>query len=491
MKYPGLVGGSSVAQSSIASGERTINWYVERADSPAALFPLVLYPSPGVETVATATGRPGRGALKIVLDGVERLFAVIGAQFLEISSVYGLTVIGTVAVDSNPATLAWNGDGGGQVAVASGDNLYLYDLDAATFTQVRTGATSMVKHLDGYFLVLDRATSTVFRSALLDGTSWDANDFHQRSIASDPWVAIEVLDRYLWHFGTETSEVWYNQGVLDEPFAPHPSGLVPYGCGAPFSIQVVAGALMWLSQTTEGTGYVLRTGGFSPEPVSTFAIHNDLDQAAITSDAIGDVYEDLGHTFYLLTLTAAGRTLCFDATQILQIPPAMRWTDRGTWVSEDNRFEAWRPLYHVFAWGRHLTLDRITGDVLRMDSALTLDADARPVRRVRRPPGLWNGNRRVYVSEFEPIVEAGLGLNTGQGVTPYMSLRVSVDGGKTWGPERMRSAGALGQYTARMRFARCGSGPHWVPELVVSDPVPWRLLGAEYRGSRITAEAAA
>lgn len=481
--YPGFIGGSSVAHSEWASGERTVNYYVERMDSATSPFPLALYPSPGMESVAEATSSPGRGSLKLVHQGTERAFCVIGTLFGELSSVYGLTVIGAVAVDSHPATLAWNGDGGGQVLVASGDKGYLYDLDSGVFSTVRTSATTMVVHLDGYFLALDTNTSTVYRSALLDGTSWDGTEFHQRSIASDPWVAIAVLDRYLWHFGTETTEVWYNQGSLNDPFVPHPSGLVPYGCIAPFSVQVVSGTLMWLSQTTEGNGAILRTSGFSPEVVSTFAAHIAVEEETRIEDAIGDVYEDLGHTFYLLTLPTVGRTLCYDATQIMQIPASMRWTDRGTWLSEENRFDAWRPLYHLFVFGQHLALDRTTGDVLRLHADLGFDADERPLRRVRRPQGVWSGNRRVFVAEFEVFAEPGLGLATGQGSDPQMALRVSVNGGKTWGAERSRSAGELGNYTARMRWHRCGSGRYWVPELVVTDPVPWRLVGAQYRGT--------
>jgi hypothetical protein len=474
VQYPGIIGGSDTTQSPIANGEFTMNFYVERLQSPNATTQFALYPTPGVDAMSTHTGSPGRA--HFFEDGRE--FAVIGNSVVEIDLNGNITVRGTVAVDSNPATISTNGDGGGQLFITSGNNGYNFDLTTNTLTLVRSGATTMGAHLDGYFLAIDAATSTVFLSDLLDGTSWDPTQFAQRSIGSDPWVSMKVHGRYVWFFGTKTSEVWYNAGTFPFPFAPHPSGLVQYGIAAAFSPTKVGNSLMWLSSTEHGQGSVVQTQGFSPQVVSTFAMHADVDAYEQLSDAIGDTYEDLGHQFYVLSFPRANATKCYDATDTLAIPQAMRWTDRGTWISEDNRYTAWRPLYHVFAFNEHRILDRESGDIYRMSAAFGVDADDRPIRRVRRAPALFQSNARVFVGAFEVFVEPGLGAVSGQGVNPTMALRTSRDG-KTWSAERSRSAGALGVYDARLRWERNGSGRRWTPELVVTDPVPWRILGAE------------
>jgi hypothetical protein len=62
-----------------------------------------------------------------------------------------------------------------------------------------------------------------------------------------------------------------------------------------------------------------------------------------------------------------------------------------------------------------------------------------------------------------------------------MALRISRNGGKTWGPERTRSAGRQGDYDTRVIWNRNGDARHWVPELVVTDPIPWRVTGASVR----------
>lgn len=270
MQVSGFIGGSYESQAVTADQERTINWFVEPIESPGARVRAALYPTPGVTLLATGASNPGRA--HFFENGRE--FMVIGTIFYEMnSSGSTLTSRGTVAIDDQPATISSNGDGGGELLVTSGTNGYVYDLDLNTLTQIAAlnGKASMGDQLDGYFLVLDGATSTLYTSALLDGTSWTTGvDFAQRSIASDPWVSMRVLGRYIWLLGEQTSEVWYNVGATF-PFAPHPSGLVRYGCAAPFSVAVADATLFWLGASRYGDGYVLAASGFTPEVISTYA----------------------------------------------------------------------------------------------------------------------------------------------------------------------------------------------------------------------------
>lgn len=479
MLYPSFCGGAYVSQSPIADAEQTINWYVEPMEVPGATTRLALYPTPGVETITTSTSVQGRA--HFAQGGRE--VAVIGANVVEIDSVGAQTSRGTVAIDQYPATICTNGEGGDQLFVTSGNNGYILNLSTNVFTQVRTGATRQGAAIDGYFLALDADTATVYLSDLLDGTTWDPTQFAQRSIQSDPWIALKVLDRFVWLLGSETSEVWYNAGTFPFPFAPHPSGLVDYGTAAAFSPEVVGGTLIWLGATADGVGPVLRAAGFSPDIISTFPLSVAFSAYDTLVDAIGDTYQELGHTFYLLTFPTANATWAYDATTSMELPPALRWAERGTWISESNRYDAWRPLFHAFAFNEHRMLDRETGALYRMRADLGFDADSRPIRRLRRAPAIFAENQRLFVASFELFLEPGLGLASGQGSDPQVAFRHSQNGGKTWSSERLRSAGAIGAYGTRTQWTRCGSGRRWTPEIVVTDPVPFRILGASVDGS--------
>lgn len=475
--YAGFCGGSYVAQSPYASNERTVNFYLERQEIPTGKSRDVLYSIPGVSLLTTHTNTGGRAHFA----QAGREFCVIGSSFLEVNAAGTVMSRGTVALDQYPATICSNGDAGGQVFVTSGNNGYIFDLGTNTFTLVRTGATRMGVHLDGFFLALDADTSTVYISDSNNGLTWDPTQFIQRSDRPDPWIAMYVLGRYLWFLGTETSSVWYNAGTAPIPFQQHPSGSVDQGIAAAFSGAVVAGGLMWLAATADGRGAVVRAEGFTPDVVSTFALQTAFASYGDLDAAIGDAYEDLGHAFYLLTIPSS-ITWAYDATPTLGVPNAMRWAERGTWISAENRYVPWRPMFHAFAFGQHRMLDRESGALYRLTSDVCVDVEEKPLRRVRRPPVL-NVNT---LKEIELGVEAGLGLVSGQGSNPLVMMRMSRDGGKTFGAERSRSAGALGHYDTRVFWNRCGSakyGKGLQPEFVMTDPIPWRITGATFEAA--------
>jgi hypothetical protein len=57
-------------------------------------------------------------------------------------------------------------------------------------------------------------------------------------------------------------------------------------------------------------------------------------------------------------------------------------------------------------------------------------------------------------------------------------LRMSNDGGKTWGTEMMRSTGKVGEYGKRVRWDRLGRARRRVFEISTTDPGPYRITGA-------------
>lgn len=86
-------------------------------------------------------------------------------------------------------------------------------------------------------------------------------------------------------------------------------------------------------------------------------------------------------------------------------------------------------------------------------------------------------NRRMFISNLEVLCDTGIGLNEGQGVDPQVMRSISRDGGHTWGIEKWRSAGAMGNYNTRVRWIGSnGSYRNGVAKIVVTDPVDWQFL---------------
>jgi hypothetical protein len=99
-------------------------------------------------------------------------------------------------------------------------------------------------------------------------------------------------------------------------------------------------------------------------------------------------------------------------------------------------------------------------------------------RRLRRTPHLSKEQLTTFFHYLQIDLQAGVGTVSGQGVDPQVMLRMSRDGGRTWGNEMWVGAGEIGDYTKRAMFRRLGKARDCVFEVVVSDPVPWMLCAA-------------
>lgn len=101
-----------------------------------------------------------------------------------------------------------------------------------------------------------------------------------------------------------------------------------------------------------------------------------------------------------------------------------------------------------------------------------------PVRRLRQTAHLSDEQVWLFFSKFQLDVQAGGGLNDGQGADPQVMLSWSDDGGHTWSAEHWVSAGKQGEYRRRAIWRRLGRSRDRVWRIVVSDPVAWRILAA-------------
>ena len=485
MKYPAFLGGSYVAQAPTADYEETINYYLEVLESEGATSRLSLLPTPGVLNLAeklpdeTITAMikdvgSGPGRAHFAMDGAE--YAVFGTSFCTVTETGVLQARGTVALGDDPATICSNGDAGGQIFITSGGNGYLYTPATTTFAAIGAlaGKATMGDYLDGYFLALDANTSMLYISALFDGSSWSTStDFAQRSLGADPWLSMKVVGRYIWLFGEQTSEVWEDTGATF-PFAPAPSGFILWGIAAPFSAAVLGEAVIWLGQDRAGRVCVIRGEGFTPNVISHFPFELAVRDYVRISDAFGEAYSDLGHSFYLISFDTAAVTWAWDDGMRL-------WSKRGTWLQEKASYESWYPRFHAYAYNEHRILNSRGSFVYKLGPEFRTDIDDRMIRRVRRAPAIMNENRRVFYASFELDMEVGLGEESNpadvQSDNPQVILRISNDGGKTWISEQYRPAGKAGEYFRRVRWNRLGAARRRVFEVVVTDPIPWRLTG--------------
>jgi hypothetical protein len=279
--------------------------------------------------------------------------------------------------------------------------------------------------------------------------------------------------------GERTTEIWQDTGERF-PFAPIPSALINYGIAAPWSAKIVDNSLVWLARNEAGRICVIQANGTQIRTISTRAVELAINGYSDYGDARADTYSEAGHDFYVLHFDESDATWAWDAKN-------NTWHERGTWDADARKFTAARQRFPAYAFRELRCLDSGANQpvgsgnpsqLYHMGIDLPNDIGGGVIRRVRRAPALQNENKRIFYSKFELDLEPGLGLVSGQGEDPQVMLRMSNDGGKTWGSEVWRSAGKLGEYEQRVRWLRLGSGRRRVFEVAVSDPIPWRLTGA-------------
>ena len=428
---------NGVGRSKPLTAERVVNMYAEK--SPAgAIANVNLVGVDGLVTFASV-GTGIRGMWKFA----DKLFVVSGGRLYQIDTDGSSTDVGAIAGSG----LVMMADNGTQLCIVANPYGYIYttadglvEITDADFP----GATS-VAFLDGYFIFTDPDTQEFFISALYDGETYDALDFASAESAPDNLIRVFVDHREVWLFGTDSTEVWYNAGNADFPFARIEGALVERGLGAVASVAKVDNSIYWL----DNVGIVRRADkGYAPTRISTHEIENAVSRGTM-ADCSALTYVKEGHEFYALTVPGVGTYVYDAATQ--------------AWHERSSQQGVWRVSSYVSCFGKHLFGDSTHGKVYELTGYV--DAENELVAELVFPPIQADGDRfRLHSVELD--MEAGVGGST----DPRVMLCTSKDG-KTWSNEDWTGFGKLGEYENRALWTRLGQYNKCHLKFRISDPV--------------------
>ncbi len=448
--------------------EKTMNLVPEEIENTIAENQIWLRRRQGYVTFAGALGAgPVRGLF--CQDG--RVFCVSGNTFYELFFDGTSTNYGLVNTDSRPAFVASNGQIGHQLLVVSGGSGYVFDLNANTLSAAiaqpgfPANALSCI-FADSYFIALANGQPEFAFSSLADGTTWSGLDVAEKSQTSDNLLAMVYDHKELWLVGSKNIEVWVDTGDANNPWSPQPI-LVEAGLAAQDSIAQGDDSIFWLKSGPYGALSVVRAQGYNTLRISTHAIENTIAGYSRFDDALGFYYEDQGHGFYVLSFPTADATLVYDVR-------TQRWHERGYWDAGAGVFHAdlgrchcWAP---SFNGGQHLFGSRVDGTVYVGSWDVNDDA-GNDIRWLRRAPHIHDQGHRVFISRFELFMRTGVGNLVAPGTDPQIVLRISRDGGNTYGTQKQASLGPYQQFLRRVFFTRCGHVRNGVFEVSGTDPV--------------------
>ncbi len=506
----GFVGPSYEAANPLQDAQRLINWFCEVDQSSGAKNVLSLLGCPGLQTIATTQVAqvrggwvlPGNTKALIVSGNTVYLLTVTAAAIATSKAVFSVASVGTSLTYTGPVSIRDNGASGIAVIV-DGANGYVYNIAGNTLTRITDAAfygADRVCFIDGWLVFNKPGTQIFYTSPVYwNGTApFVASYYALKDSSSDNLITMYESNRELWLIGERTTEVWYDAGGPNFPFSRLQGATLQYGCSAVHSIARLGADLVWLAQNETGQNVVLKTQGYQASPISTQAIEYAISQYNVVSDAIGYVYVEEGHYFYMLTFLTADVTWCYDLRSGM-------WHQRASYDPLLGSFHRHRSNCLINFANQRIVGDYQDGSIYIMSRTVYSDG-ANPLVCVRRTPHIWDagvpaqfasmyegmgsfpgGRNRVSVASLQIEFAPGVGLQTGQGSNPQAMLKISRDGGYTWGNEHWRSIGAAGATKNRCLWRRLGMARDFVLEVRFSDPVKRDVVGATLKASATSA----
>jgi hypothetical protein len=342
-----------------------------------------------------------------------------------------------------------------------------YVLNGGVLTQVvdadytsRGGASAT--SLDGYVLFREPNSGRFFGSDLNDATSYDALNFATAEGFPDNLVGMIMDHRQVVLAGSDSFELWFNNGGAGFPFTRDTNGFLEIGCAAGESLAKSDNSLFWLASDLT----VRRLDGLTPVRVSHHGVEQAIRGYSTISDAIGMGYTQDGHVFYVLTFPTVGHTWVFDST-------TKEWHER-----ESYGITRWRPCAIAACYGRIYVQDYETGKVGYLNPDIYTEWEGTLRSEFTFASNTYNNGKRTFHGTFEVMAETGVGLTTGQGSDPQLMLDVSDDGGRTWRALPSKSIGALGEYRQHVMWDSLGSSFDRIYRCAVSDPVKMTISDA-------------
>lgn len=467
--------GAYLARSVIASAQRCVNLYPEKAQLNTALYlPQQMtqalythYPTPGLTLLANIGTGPIRGTY-MANNGT--LYVVSGAELYSVSSSWAATALGAIDAGTTPVSMA---DNSLELVLVDGTaNGYTVTFSSGAFAQISDPAfygADFVDYLDTFMYFNKPGTPQFYSTTSEVVTPFDALYFANKTGYGDNLVRAVSMHREIWLIGELTTEVWYDAGNATFPFAEVPGAFIQHGCVAKYSIAVKHEAIFWLSQNEQGQNFVLMGSGYDVERVSTHAIEFEFSQYPTVTDAIGFLYQQGGHEFYVLTFPTADKTWVYD--NISQL-----WHER-TWLDTSGLEHRIRAMCCASAYGQIVCGDWQNGNLYKFDVNNYTD-NGEPIRRIRSFPTMQNELKRVRYDKFIADMQVGSDPNNESATINQVGLRYSDTGGQNWSDTIYQPIGQTGQFNTNMQWRKNGIGRRRVYELSWTVPVPTALNGA-------------
>lgn len=387
----------------------------------------------------------------------------------------------TLLPGTEQVIMADNGQEGGQMmivcpALNTQFNAFMYTVSGglvAVSDMDFDGPVSDVNYIDGYFEFTKKDGQTFFISALRDGAAYDALDFGTAEASPDYNVRSFVLRNQLYVFGSQTLEPFQNvpQGSAF-PFQYIQGGVQAKGLASIYGVASVNDLMYFCGGASNEVPSLWLTDGGSMKKIATVPIDQEITTYSL--DTVQSCftwnYSDQGGQFVAFTFPGE-KCFVYD----------VKTGEFHTRESQDNmgqtvpcRIAAIIQCYGVFLVG-----DSLTNKIGVIDHETYTEFDDYVQRRFVLPQ-IDNDGQPFFNPTLELVGCAGIGLTSGQGSDPVVSLSISRDGGRQYNNPITRYVGKRGDYKRRTIWNQLGQVQReFCAKFEMSDPVPWAIMKIE------------
>lgn len=419
---------------------------------------VAIYGTPGLNLFIDQGDTPWRGLHPF--PGNNLLYGVHRGTFYQIDNAGSVVSRGTINSTEGRVDIC---DDGTLITVVDGDEIYSYDTStpatpiAAVADADRPTSPNTCIFQAGRILTDEDGTGQFKGSELYDNTDWDPLDFATAESNPDNLVRIINYRGTVVLFGDYTTEFWSNVGGSGFPYSRILQADVEYGLAARWSVGRFAGTFAFLAKNREGQSIVAVLNGYNtPTRISNFELEHIINNYSSISDASGFGYMLGGHPMYQLNFPNEGKSWLYDGS-------TQYWSELRYKSDERHRAE-----FGVDFINQNIVADYSNGKLYKLESNTYTDNGVN-IHMILRGKHIFNQKKRVRFTRLELGFEPA--TTTDQTAQPVAGLRLSKDGGHSWGTQTFAYLGKVGEYLKRCIWRNLGSGRDIVPEIVIAEPI--------------------
>lgn len=424
--------------------------------------------------------RPGLTAWNTLGVGpIQRQYQNPGLFNGDLFSISGGTLYrGTASLGAVPYSLQPRMDANlTQLAVVSGGALYVYDGATLKLIEFFDDGVSQLPPFSGVVVLFNifiypvAGANQFYFSQTGDATKINAANFASAETSPDPILEVATLADELYFFGSRSTEPWDFQGQLTAPFALAEGRTYTRGTAAQGSVVKLDNALFWVGDDLS----VYRSSAV-PKKISTPFIDDTLRQAR---DGVDGMYAFTmgveGHRWYVMNLPSIGESWAYDCA-------TGEWAQWGTLQPFSDAPATFIGQTSAGEGAEIYVGSAKDGKVWTVDASANTDDGV--LKEVVVSGAIWTlaGKQRLNSVGLQCV----RGVGDAQAPDPVVEMRMSKDGGRTFGVWLKASLGRIGEYTIKAVWRGLGliSQPGVLFEFRVVDPVNFTVEGAAWNEAR-------